>query len=62
MKVVAMINRSAGNESVGDMWTETKVFDSEEPIINIYKWLGPKVNREGMLDEITTNIKLSVSQ
>ena len=37
-KIVAIKDMSAGNESVGEMWKETKIFDSEEPIENIIKW------------------------
>ncbi len=38
MKVVAILYCSAGNESVGDMWRETKIFEPTEPIENIFKW------------------------
>ena len=31
---------SAGNDTVGEMWEETKIFSSEEPIINIFAWSG----------------------
>jgi len=38
MKIVAILHRSAGNESVGDMWRETKVFDEITPLIEVFKW------------------------
>lgn len=38
MRVVAIKDMSAGNESVGEMWKETKIFNSDEPIDNILKW------------------------
>jgi len=38
MKVVAIKEMSAGNDSVGEMWKETKIFESEEPIENILEW------------------------
>ena len=38
MTVVATKERSAGNESIGDMWTETKVFDKGKPIEEIIAW------------------------
>ena len=38
MKIVAISYRSAGNESVGDMWRETKIFEPETPVIEIFKW------------------------
>jgi len=37
-KVIAIKERSAGNESVGDMWMETKSFDRETPIHKILEW------------------------
>jgi hypothetical protein len=62
MKVVAMIKRSAGNESVGDMWTETKVFDITDSIESVYHWVASRTNRADMVDEITTNVTLSIAQ
>ena len=40
MKIIAIKEMSAGNESVGEMWQETKIFNSAEPIMNIFKWAG----------------------
>jgi len=37
-RVIATAERSAGNESVGTMWTETKSFPSETPIKDIMDW------------------------
>jgi hypothetical protein len=37
-RVIAIKERSAGNESVGSMWLETKSFDKETPISKIVKW------------------------
>jgi hypothetical protein len=38
MNVVAIKEMSGGNETVGEMWQETKIFKSSEPIENILKW------------------------
>ena len=62
MKVVAMIDRSAGNESVGEMWTETKIFDSTDTIDSLYAWITPKVVPYGKPKDVRSNIKLSVAQ
>lgn len=62
MKVVAMIERSAGNESVGEMWTETKVFDAEQTIAQIYQWVVEQTSNTGRPESIRMNIKLSVAQ
>lgn len=37
-KVVAIVDCSAGNDSVGEMWKETKIFSAAEPIENILRW------------------------
>jgi len=44
MQIVAIKEMSAGNDTVGEMWQETKIFSSEEPIINIFKWA--KLNKK----------------
>lgn len=36
--IVAIIERSAGNESVGTMWVETKTFDKKTKVEDIIKW------------------------
>lgn len=37
-QVVAILNMSAGNESVGEMWQETKVFDSKTSLFEVMCW------------------------
>jgi hypothetical protein len=36
--IVAVKERSAGNDSVGDMWVETKVFADDAPISTVWAW------------------------
>ena len=38
MAIVAIQECSAGNESVGNMWLETHIFNRSEPIANVLKW------------------------
>jgi len=38
MKIVAILFRSDGNEGVGEMWRETKVFEDTTPILEIMQW------------------------
>jgi hypothetical protein len=38
MKICAMVDRSAGNESVGEMWTETAIFDESATISDVFAW------------------------
>ena len=40
MKIVAIKDEVDGNESVGTMWQETKIFDSDTPLIEVMKWAG----------------------
>ena len=45
--VVAIKERSAGNERVGDMWLDTKVFSLETPVIEILAWAGTNLFSAG---------------
>ena len=38
MKIIAIVEKSNGNESVGDMWKETASFDENTPVIEIIRW------------------------
>lgn len=38
MNIVAIRDMSAGNESVGEMWQETRIFDLQTPIEDVVKW------------------------
>ncbi len=44
MKIIATIYRSDGNETVGDMWTETKSFSSHQSIDDIIAWVEKQAN------------------
>ncbi len=37
-KIIAIKELSVGNETVGDMWIETKSFDISAPVIDIMQW------------------------
>lgn len=39
-RVIAIKEKSAGNDSVGDMWLETKSFTPNTPISEIIAWQG----------------------
>ena len=36
--IVAIKERSAGNNQVGDMWLETAMFDVTQPIADVLEW------------------------
>ena len=35
---VVILDRSAGNESVGEMWQETKIFNGDSTLEEVMKW------------------------
>lgn len=37
-RIIATKEKSAGNNTIGDMWTETKSFNRETPIYKILEW------------------------
>lgn len=45
MKIVAIKDESAGNESVGEMWQETKIFESADTLEAVMKWVGRRKKR-----------------
>ena len=44
MKIVAIKDMSAGNESVGNMWRETKIFEESATVKDVMDWAGDKIN------------------
>ena len=44
MKIVAIKDMAAGNESIGTEWKETKIFDETTPLIDVMKWATLKTN------------------
>ena len=41
-QVIVIRDMSAGNDSVGEMWQETKIFNSDQPISDILEWAMDK--------------------
>lgn len=37
-RIIGTKEKSAGNDTVGDMWTETKSFSKDAPISEIIDW------------------------
>ena len=45
MRIVVIKEMSAGNESVGEMWKETRIFDANDSLLEVMKWVkGTKIN------------------
>jgi len=40
MEVIATIDNSVGNESVGEMWKETKVFNGGQTLNEVFDWVS----------------------
>jgi len=40
MKIVAIKDMSVGNETVGEMWQETKIFDWDTSLLEVMQWVG----------------------
>lgn len=55
MKVVRIVDKAAGNESVGEMWQETEIFDDSQPISDLFEHSGGRILHNGY-------IKLSIPQ
>ncbi len=69
MKIIATIKRSDGNESVGEMWEETAIFDSDAKASEIMQWASSRVNQayapKCMPEwdtQLTLNVTLSLGQ
>lgn len=45
MKIVAIKEMSAGNDSVGDQWLETKIFEPHDLLHTVLAWGGEKKGR-----------------
>jgi hypothetical protein len=61
VKIVAILDMSSGNESVGEMWSETKVVDSDTPIKDILRWAVDKTYSNGA-ENFKGNLRITVGQ
>jgi hypothetical protein len=41
-QMVVIRDMSAGNDTVGEMWQETKIFDEDTPLSEVMQWAGPR--------------------
>ena len=40
--VVAIKDMSAGNDTIGEAWQETKIFSSENTLNDVMQWVGKR--------------------
>ena len=60
--VIAILDRSAGNAEVGEMWQETKVFDNNTTLLEVLKWANNKHNCTQQIEMFRGNLKLTIAQ
>jgi hypothetical protein len=56
-RICATIKRSAGNESVGEMWEETCAFDDTATLAEVVDWARRRKNLDPA--DATVNVQLS---
>jgi len=44
MRVIAIKDMSAGNDTVGEAWKETNIFTGQTPLLEVMRWVGTKKN------------------
>lgn len=63
MKIIATIKKSVGNETVGEMWSETKIFDETQAILEVFEWAknisAPTIDKR---EQFRRDIILTVAQ
>ena len=67
IKIVATIKRSAGNDSVGEMWDETGIFEPGTPLEKVMDWAYSRVNNGRFpsgryLEDLNTHVVLTVAK
>ena len=58
--IIAVLDCSCGNESVGEMWVETKSFPIDTPAYDILKWATAK--KTGEPEDFRGNLRLTVGK
>lgn len=64
MQFVVMLDRSAGNESVGEMWTETKVFNASATLADVDEWVRSRTSphTKGSAPFTSQNVRIQGAQ
>ena len=67
IKIVATIKRSAGNDTVGEMWDETGIFELSTPVEKIMDWAYLRIHQgrfpDGRyLEDLNTHVILTVAK
>jgi len=60
IEIVASIEQSIGNDTVGEMWTETCIFKITDPIQKVYEWAAGIERTQ--IEKVRANVKLSIGK
>ena len=41
-KIIAIKDMANGNETIGEMWKETKIFNSTDTLMDVMEWVGTR--------------------
>ena len=62
---VAMLDCTSGNESVGEMWTETAIFPATTSVEEVMRWASSRASKTP-IDQtplrLNLNVRLQVAQ
>lgn len=58
-KYVIITDHSAGNESVGEMWKETKIFEGTDTLDSVMAWA---MQNESMRDEYPSRKNIVITK
>jgi len=55
-EIIVIVDRSAGNESVGEMWKETKAFNDDAKLSEVIKWVDDLTAKGSQRTNITLTV------
>jgi hypothetical protein len=63
-KIIAILDMSAGNESVGDMWKESKIFEPSDSLEVVIQWALDTKSRDSnqKWDRTLGNLILTIAR
>jgi len=59
---VVIVDRSAGNESVGEMWQETKVFGPDDTLFKVVQWAQRLQSAHNTSERAPTNFRITLTR
>ncbi len=64
MRIIAILDKSAGNETVGESWQETAIFDGSDAISLVMEWaaMQHEVVRPERAQEFRGRLQLTIAQ